>query len=41
MTRKLAYMEAFQAGIRAHLATFRRYPPKTVMGLKAPGPRDR
>jgi arylsulfatase A-like enzyme len=36
MTRKLAYMEAFQHGIRAHLATFKRYPPKTVMGLKAP-----
>ena len=39
MTRKLAYVEAFQRGIRSHLATFRRYPPKTVMGLKAPDPR--
>ncbi|MGH7108914.1 MAG: arylsulfatase [Stellaceae bacterium] len=40
MTRKLAYVEAFQRGIRAHLGTFKRYPPKTVMGLKAPDPRD-
>jgi arylsulfatase len=36
MTRKLAYVEAFQHGIRSHLGSFRRYPPKTVMGLKAP-----
>ena len=35
MTRKLAYVEAFQLGIRAHLGTFKRYPPKQVMGLKA------
>lgn len=41
MTRKLAYMEAFQRGIRGHLGTFKRYPGKTVMGLKAPDPRDR
>jgi arylsulfatase len=34
MTRKLAYVEAFQLGIRSHLATFKRYPPKAVMGLK-------
>ena len=40
MTRKLAYVEAFQLGIRSHLATFRRYPPKTVMGLKAPDSRQ-
>ncbi|MCW5748022.1 MAG: arylsulfatase [Alphaproteobacteria bacterium] len=33
MTRKLAYVEAFQHGMRDHLGTFRRYPPKTVMGL--------
>jgi hypothetical protein len=39
MTRKLAYVEAFQHGIRSHLATFRRYPPKTVMGPRAPDPR--
>jgi len=39
MTRKLAYMEAFQLGIRQHLATFRRYPPKKVMGLGAADPR--
>jgi len=39
MTRKLAYMEAFQLGIRQHLATFKKYPPKTVMGLSAADPR--
>jgi arylsulfatase len=35
MTRKLAYMEAFQLGIRQHLLSFKRFPPKTVMGLQA------
>jgi arylsulfatase A-like enzyme len=40
MTRKLAYVEAFQHGIRTHLGTFKRYPAKTVMGLKAPDPRS-
>jgi len=35
MTRKLAYVDAFQHGIRGHLATFRKYPPKTVMGMRA------
>ena len=35
LTRKLAYVEAFQLGMRNHLATFRKYPPKHVMGLKA------
>jgi arylsulfatase len=40
LTRKLAYVEAFQRGIRGHLGTFKRYPPKTVMGLKAPDPRS-
>ena len=35
MTRKLAYVEAFQLGIRWHLATFKRFPPKHVMGLGA------
>ncbi len=39
MTRKLAYMETFQLGIRAHLGTFRKYPPKKVMGLAAKDPR--
>ena len=34
LTRKLAYVEAFQLGIRSHLSTFRRYPPKKVMGVK-------
>jgi arylsulfatase A-like enzyme len=40
MTRKLAYVEAFQLGIRTHLATFKRFPPKKVMGLKAPDSRE-
>ena len=39
MTRKLAYMEAFQLGIRQHLATFKKFPPKNVMGLGAADPR--
>jgi arylsulfatase len=39
LTRKLAYMEAFQLGMRRHLATFKRYPPKRVMGLAAADPR--
>jgi arylsulfatase len=32
MTRKLAYLDAFQAGIRRHLGTFRKFPPKRVLG---------
>jgi len=40
MTRKLAYMEAFQLGIRQHLATYRKFPPKHVMGLAAADPRS-
>ncbi|MBI5949425.1 MAG: arylsulfatase [Chloroflexi bacterium] len=36
MTRKLAYIEAFQAGVRNHLATFRVYPPKRVLGQPPP-----
>ena len=40
MTRKLAYMEAFQLGIRSHLGTFKRYPPKKVMGINARDPRQ-
>jgi len=39
MTRKLAYMEVFQLGIRQHLASFKRFPPKQVMGLAAADPR--
>jgi arylsulfatase len=35
LTRKLAYNEAFVEGMRQHLATFRTYPPKKVMGLQA------
>lgn len=34
LTRKLAYVEAFQLGLRNHLATFKRYPAKKVMGVK-------
>ncbi|MBM3644552.1 MAG: arylsulfatase [Alphaproteobacteria bacterium] len=34
LTRKLAYVEAFQLGMRTHLGTFRKFPPKRVMGLK-------
>ena len=41
LTRKLAYMEAFQLGIRQHLASFKRFPPKTVMGLQAADPRTK
>jgi arylsulfatase len=33
LIRKLAYLEAFQSGIRNHLATFKSYPPKVVVGL--------
>jgi arylsulfatase len=34
MTRKLTYVDVFQAGIRNHLGTFKRYPPKKVLGQK-------
>ena len=34
MIRKLAYLEAFQRGMRNHLATFKRFPAKKVMGIK-------
>jgi arylsulfatase len=33
LIRKLAYLEAIQHGIRAHVTTFRDYPPKLVTGL--------
>ncbi|HEY8514761.1 MAG TPA: arylsulfatase [Candidatus Binatia bacterium] len=33
LIRKLAYVEAFQSGIRNHLMTFKKYPPKVVVGL--------
>ena len=39
LTRKLAYVEAFQLGMRRHLASFKRFPPKQVMGLGAADPR--
>jgi arylsulfatase len=39
LTRKLAYVEAFQLGMRRHLASFKRFPPKQVMGLRAADPR--
>lgn len=35
LTRKLAYNEIFVEGMRSHLGTFRKYPPKQVMGLGA------
>jgi arylsulfatase A-like enzyme len=35
LTRKLAYLEVLREGISAHLATFKAYPPKRVMGLAA------
>lgn len=31
LTRKLAYLEAFQHGMRSHLATFKRFPPKKIV----------
>lgn len=37
LTRKLAYLEVLREGMREHLATFRTYPPKRVMGLAASG----
>ena len=33
MTRKLVYLNVFQSGIRKHLATFKKYPPKKVLGV--------
>ncbi len=33
LIRKLAYLESFQEGARSHLATFKKYPPKVVVGL--------
>jgi arylsulfatase len=33
LIRKLAYLDAIQHGIRAHVMTFRDYPPKLVTGL--------
>ena len=33
LIRKLAYLESFQSGARNHLATFKKYPPKVVVGL--------
>jgi arylsulfatase A-like enzyme len=35
LTRKLAYLDAFQYGIRNHLSTFHRFPPKKVLGQGA------
>jgi len=40
MTRKLAYVEAFQLGMRTHLGTFKRFPPKKAMGLAVADPRE-
>jgi arylsulfatase len=39
LTRKLAYVEAFQLGMRRHLASFKRFPGQQVMGLGASDPR--
>ena len=33
LIRKLAYLEAFQNGVRDHLMSFRDYPPKLLVGL--------
>ena len=33
LIRKLAYLESFQSGVRSHLATYKKYPPKVVVGL--------
>jgi arylsulfatase A-like enzyme len=33
LIRKLAYLEAFQSGVKNHLMTFKKYPPKVVIGL--------
>jgi arylsulfatase len=38
LTRKLAYVDVLREGMRAHLATIQAYPPKRVMGLRAPAP---
>ncbi len=35
MIRKLAYLEALQNGVRNHLLTFRKYPPKRTVGIGA------
>ncbi len=33
LIRKLAYLDAFQSGLRDHLQTFAAYPPKATVGL--------
>ncbi len=33
LTRKLAYNEVFLAGVRQHLGSFRKHPPRNLMGL--------
>jgi arylsulfatase len=35
LTHKLAYAEVLRDGMRQHLDTFRVYPPKKVLGLRA------
>jgi arylsulfatase len=35
LTRKLAYNEVFLSGVRQHLASFRKHPPRNLMGLDA------
>ncbi|MGH9027578.1 MAG: arylsulfatase [Acidimicrobiia bacterium] len=34
LIRKLAYLDAFQTGIRDHIATFAAYPPKAIIPLR-------
>jgi arylsulfatase len=33
LIRKLAYLESFQSGVRNHLLTFKKYPPKRILGI--------
>jgi arylsulfatase len=33
MIRKLAYLEAIQNGVRNHIMTFFKYPPKRTIGI--------
>ena len=33
LIRKLAYLDALQNGVRDHIRTFAKYPPKSIVGL--------
>ncbi|MCU0267143.1 MAG: arylsulfatase [Acidimicrobiales bacterium] len=37
MIRKLAYLSAMQEGVRDHVMSFAKYPPKSIVGMNAPG----